>query len=162
MHVTPSATWCSAGYLFFHVFGSPCGLNAAIKAGAAIALLPRVIPGKALEILERDRVTIFEGVPTMYMALLNHPERAGFDVSALRACITGGAAMPVEVMIGFEKEFRCVVLEGYGLSETSPAASFNHSDARVPGSIGTPSKASSFESSTATTTTWPPASPAKS
>ena len=84
-------------------------------------------------------MTIFEGVPTMYGALLNHPHRAEFDVSALRICVSGGAALPVEVLRGFDAAFDCKVLEGYGLSETSPVASFNHPDReRKPGSIGTP------------------------
>jgi long-chain acyl-CoA synthetase len=77
----------------------------------------------------------------MYAALLNHPDRERFDVSTLRLCVSGGAALPVEVLRGFEKAFGCVVLEGYGLSETSPVASFNHPDReRKPGSIGIPIK----------------------
>ena len=85
------------------------------------------------------RVTLFEGVPTMYHAMLHHPECERYDVSSLRTCVSGGSAMPVEVMRGFEKAFGCIVLEGYGLSETSPVASFNHPDReRKPGSIGTP------------------------
>ena len=121
--------------------GSTCGLNTAIHAGATLTLLPRFDPTKALEIVERDRVTIFEGVPTMYGALLNHPKRADYDVSALRICVSGGAALPVEVLRGFDEAFGCKVLEGYGLSETSPVASFNHPDReRKPGSIGTPIK----------------------
>ena len=64
----------------------------------------------------------------MYGALLHHPERADYDTSNLRICITGGASMPVEVLRGFEQAFDCEVLEGYGLSETSPVASFNHPD----------------------------------
>jgi long-chain acyl-CoA synthetase len=127
------------GLPLFHVFGLTCGLNTAIAAGATLTLLPRFDPTKALEILERDRVTIFEGVPTMYGALLHHPRRAEFDVSALRVCVSGGAALPVEVLRGFEETFDCKILEGYGLSETSPVASFNHPDReRKPGSIGTP------------------------
>ena len=78
--------------------------------------------------IEQYRVTAFEGVPTMYAALLHHPERDRFDVSSLRVCVSGGAALPVEVLREFEREFDCVVLEGYGLSETSPIASFNHPD----------------------------------
>jgi long-chain acyl-CoA synthetase len=75
----------------------------------------------------------------MYAAMLNHEERERFDVSTLRLCVSGGAAMPLEVMRGFEEAFGCVVIEGYGLSETSPIASFNHPDrGRKPGSIGTP------------------------
>jgi long-chain acyl-CoA synthetase len=82
---------------------------------------------------------VFEGVPTMYSAMLNAPDAAQFDASSLKVCISGGAAMPVEVMRGFEQKFGCTVLEGYGLSETSPMASFNHPDReRKPGSIGTP------------------------
>jgi long-chain acyl-CoA synthetase len=75
----------------------------------------------------------------MYGALLAQPDQAAYDVSALRVCVSGGAAMPVEVLRGFERAFGCKVLEGYGLSETSPVASFNHPDReRKPGSIGTP------------------------
>jgi len=75
----------------------------------------------------------------MYSALLSVPDRADYDVSALRVCVSGGAAMPVEVLRQFEDAFGCIVLEGYGLSETSPVASFNHPDReRKPGSIGTP------------------------
>jgi long-chain acyl-CoA synthetase len=75
----------------------------------------------------------------MYGALLHHPDRDSVDVSKLRVCASGGASMPVEVMRGFEEAFGCKVLEGYGLSETSPVASFNHPDReRKAGSIGTP------------------------
>jgi long-chain acyl-CoA synthetase len=123
----------------FHSFGQTCGLNATILAGGRLTLIPRFDPGLALETIQRDRVTVFEGVPTMYAALLGHPERARFDASALRVCVSGGAAMPVEVMRNFEHAFGCPVLEGYGLSETSPVASFNHPGReRKPGSIGTP------------------------
>jgi long-chain acyl-CoA synthetase len=123
----------------FHSFGQTCGMNAAIKGGAMLSLIPRFEPGKALEILERDKVTVFEGVPTMYGALLNHPDREKTDTSALKVCASGGAALPVELLHGFDEAFGCKVLEGYGLSETSPVASFNHPDKeRKPGSIGTP------------------------
>ena len=123
----------------FHVFGLTCGLNAAIAAGGILTLLPRFDAGKALEIIGRDRVTIFEGVPTMYAAMLHHRAHASADTSSLRTCISGGAAMPVEIMRGFEQTFGCMILEAYGLSETSPVASFNHPDrVRKPGSIGTP------------------------
>jgi long-chain acyl-CoA synthetase len=102
-------------------------------------MIPRFDPGKALEIIERDKVTLFDGVPTMYHAMLNHPERELYDISCLRICVSGGSAMPVEVLRGFEAAFDCVILEGYGLSETSPVASFNQRGReRKPGSIGTP------------------------
>jgi long-chain acyl-CoA synthetase len=123
----------------FHAFGQTCGLNAAISSGASLALIPRFDAGRALDVVDQDRVTVFEGVPTMYSALLHHPERERFDVSALRVCVSGGAALPTELLRGFERAFGCVVLEGYGLSETSPIASFNHPGReRKPGSIGTP------------------------
>ncbi|TSD96578.1 long-chain fatty acid--CoA ligase [Skermania sp. ID1734] len=121
----------------FHAFGQTAGLNAAIAAGACLSLIPRFDPAKALAIIERDKVSVFEGVPTMFTAMLHSAARP--DTSSLRLCISGGAAMPVEVMRGFEQAFDCKVLEGYGLSETSPVASFNHPDrVRKPGSIGTP------------------------
>lgn len=123
----------------FHVFGLTCGLNAAVVSGACLTLLPRFDAGKALEIIGRDKVTVFEGVPTMYSGMLHQPDHENYDVSTLRACVSGGSAMPVEVMKSFEEAFGCIVLEGYGLSETSPVASFNHPNAeRKPGSIGTP------------------------
>ncbi|MGR6965737.1 long-chain-fatty-acid--CoA ligase [Geodermatophilus sp. URMC 61] len=123
----------------FHVFGLTCGLNASVLAGSCLTLIPRFDGGKALSVIERDRVTVFEGVPTMFAAMLHSPDRDRHDVSSLRLCVSGGSAMPVEVMRGFEEAFGCVVLEGYGLSETSPVASFNQLHAeRKPGTIGTP------------------------
>ena len=123
----------------FHSFGLTCALNVTIISGATLTLLPRFDPGTALEIIERDKVTIFEGVPTMYAAMLHDPASARADTSSLRVCISGGAAMPVQIMRRFEQAFGCVILEGYGLSETSPVASFNHpGKVRKPGSIGTP------------------------
>jgi long-chain acyl-CoA synthetase len=123
----------------FHSFGQTCALNATIAGGGTLTLLPRFEPGKALEIIERDRVNVFEGVPTMYGAMLHYPERDRFDTTMLEVCISGGSALPVEVMRSFEEAFACKVLEGYGLSETSPVASFNPAESvRKPGSIGVP------------------------
>ena len=123
----------------FHSFGQTCGLNAAMSAGATLSMIPRFDPGKALEIIERDGVTVFEGVPTMFTAMLHDDSKDDVDVSCLRVSLSGGSAMPVEVMKGFEEQFDCQILEGYGLSETSPVASFNHPDKeRKPGTIGTP------------------------
>ncbi len=122
----------------FHVFGLTCGLNASILTGACLTLLPRFDADKALTMVARDEVTVFEGVPTMYAGMLNADGADEADMSSLRTCISGGSAMPVEVMKKFEEKFDCVVLEGYGLSETSPVASFNQPDQeRKPGSIGT-------------------------
>jgi long-chain acyl-CoA synthetase len=127
------------GLPLFHSFGQTCTLNAAAAAGACLTLLPRFDPVRALQILAGHHVTVFAAVPTMYTALLHSPDRAAYELSALRVCMSGGAAMPVEVLRAFEEAFGCLVLEGYGLSETSPVASFNHPDReRKPGSIGTP------------------------
>ncbi len=122
----------------FHCFGLTCGLNAAVAKGACLTLIPRFDAAKALEVVGRDGVTVFEGVPTMYAGMLHVDGADEADMSSLRTCISGGAAMPAEVMKAFEKAFDCMVLEGYGLSETSPVASFNQPDQeRKPGTIGT-------------------------
>ncbi|MQP33246.1 long-chain-fatty-acid--CoA ligase [Rhodococcus erythropolis] len=126
------------GLPLFHVFGQTCGLNVAIAVGATLTLLARFDPAKALEIVQRDKVTILQGVPTMYTTMLNHPDRDEYAVSSLRLCVSGGAALPLEVLTGFEKVFGAAILEGYGLSETSPVATFNRADRRRAGSIGTP------------------------
>jgi long-chain acyl-CoA synthetase len=123
----------------FHCFGQTCGLNAAVDSGASLALLARFDAAAALATIERHRVTIFEGVPTMFAALLHSPDRERYDTSSLRVCVSGGAALPVELLRTFEEAFGTTILEGYGLSETSPVASFNHpGQVRKPGSIGTP------------------------
>ena len=121
----------------FHVFGLTSGLNACVRVGGCLTLLPRFDPGKALEIVERDRVNTFLGVPTMYAAMLHHEGSA--DTSSLELCVSGGAAMPVEILRGFEERFGCTILEGYGLSESTAIAAFNRPDReRKPGSIGIP------------------------
>jgi long-chain acyl-CoA synthetase len=124
----------------FHVFGMTCAMNAAIAAGAGLSLMARFDPAKAIGRIRRDRVTVLEAVPTMYTALLSVADEFPSDATeSLRTCVSGGAALPVAVLNDFEKTFDAVILEGYGLSETSPAATFNHPDAeRRPGSIGTP------------------------
>ncbi len=127
------------GLPLFHTFGQTCCMNVSVSSAATLSLIPRFDPVKALEIIQRDKVTIFEGVPTMYSAILNTPDREQYDTSTLEICASGGSAMPVELLKGFEAAFDCKVLEGYGLSETSPVASFNHPDReRKAGSIGTP------------------------
>jgi long-chain acyl-CoA synthetase len=121
----------------FHAFGQTCAMNATIAAGGSLELLPRFSAAGALETIARAGVTAFCGVPTMYAAMLHHPGQP--DTSSLQVCVSGGAAIPVEVMRAFERRFDCIVLEGYGLSETSPLASFNRRDReRKPGSIGLP------------------------
>ncbi|MFJ1709135.1 long-chain fatty acid--CoA ligase [Kitasatospora sp. NPDC088346] len=127
------------GLPLFHAFGQTCGLNTAVAAGATLTLLGRFDPAAVLEIIRRDAVTVLLGVPTMYSALLHTGLPDGFDPTRLRLAVSGGASLPVEVLHGFEQRFGVDVLEGYGLSETSPVAAFNPPDRpRKPGSIGLP------------------------
>lgn len=127
------------GLPLFHAFGQTCTLNAAVTTGACLTLLPRFDAAKALGILAEHGVTVFAGVPTVYSRLLRQPDRDAYDVSRLSVALAGGAAMPVQVLHDFQAAFDCVVLEGYGLSETSPVASFNTLQAGPrPGSVGTP------------------------
>jgi long-chain acyl-CoA synthetase len=123
----------------FHAFGMTVMHNAVLAVGGTLVLHPRFSPSGAAELIERHRVTFFGGVPTMYIALLHDPAAAERDLSSLAWCVSGGAPMPAEVMGAFESRFGVVLLEGYGLSETSPVASFTVPDRpRTPGSIGYP------------------------
>ncbi|GAA1477832.1 hypothetical protein GCM10009623_22780 [Nocardioides aestuarii] len=127
------------GLPLFHSFGQTVCMNTGFLVGATLTLLPRFEPGAALEVIQRDEVTLVGAVPTMYVALLQHPDRARFDTSTLELCVSGGASLPVEVLHGFEEAYGAPILEGYGLSETSPVASFNHPDReRKAGSVGQP------------------------
>jgi long-chain acyl-CoA synthetase len=128
----------------FHSFGQSVQMNSGFYTRSTLTLLPRFDPEAALGIMERDNVTIFAGVPTMYWAMLHLPgAEEKFDLDKisrnLSLCASGGAAMPVEVMRAFEEKFDVDILEGYGLSETSPVASFNPMEGvRKPGSVGIP------------------------
>ena len=123
----------------FHVFGMNSIMNATLLARGLMTLVIRFDPTTVLEVIQRDGATTFGGVPTMYNALLNHPDRDRYDVSSLRLCVSGGSALPVEVLQRFDAAFGATVLEGYGLSETTGMASFNTRDrVRKPGSIGIP------------------------
>ncbi len=123
----------------FHIFGQSTVMNASIYSGNTIAMVPRFEPEAALETIQDNGVTTFVGVPTMYQYLLRYPDAKDYDTSSLRLGISGGASMPVEVLKDFEEEFGVVILEGYGLSETSPGACFNRSsEERKVGSIGVP------------------------
>ncbi len=127
----------------FHSFGQTCLMNAGVAAGMTLVLVPRFDAEAVLATMEKEDVTFFAGVPTMYWGLLNCPEAENHDLAKieenLRICVSGGASLPVQVLRDFEAKFRVPILEGYGLSETSPVASFNQLDQeRKPGSIGTP------------------------
>ncbi|WP_176884007.1 long-chain fatty acid--CoA ligase [Nocardioides sp. YR527] len=122
----------------FHAFGQICALNCSVAKGARLVLTPRFEPGSVLATIAENEATMFMGVPTMFNAMLHHPDAKSTDTSSLRMCVSGGASLPLEVLHGFEDTFGCVVLEGYGLSETSAVSSFNRQGQQRPGSIGMP------------------------
>lgn len=124
---------------FFHVFGLSSILNVCVRFGCTMSLLPRFDAAAALTAIQLDRATIFEGVPTMFVALLSCPELASYDISSLRVAISGGASIPAPVLDAFEQRFGVVVLEGYGMTETASTTTFNRSatDRRVY-SVGKP------------------------
>jgi long-chain acyl-CoA synthetase len=123
----------------FHSFGQTCIQNAILAGGGTVVLLPRFDADAAFGLIQKHKVTLFAGVPTMYFALLHHAGADQYDTSSLKYCMSGGAAMPVEVMNAFDAKYRVNILEGYGLSETSPVASFNVLDQpKKAGSIGLP------------------------
>jgi len=125
------------GLPLFHSFGQTVTLNTTLAAGGSLVLLQRFDAAEALDLLLTQAVTVFAGVPTMYAALLGVPDAPALP--ALRVSVSGGAALPVEVLHRFQDHFGGELLEGYGLSETSPVASFNQPGRlRKPGSIGTP------------------------
>ena len=123
----------------FHSFGQSSVMNVALHVGSTLTLVPRFEAEKVMEVIQRDKVTVFPGVPTMFFALLHHPSAAKYDLSSLRIAVSGGAAIPGEVIQAFEGKYKTTILEGYGLSETSPTATFNFSAAeRKVLSIGKP------------------------
>ncbi|TYB38812.1 long-chain-fatty-acid--CoA ligase [Actinomadura chibensis] len=126
----------------FHIFGQTCVMNVGIYRRATLVMQARFDAKQAVELMVKEKVNIFAGVPTMYWGLLTD-ETSAEDVAAirenLRVAVSGGAALPMEVLKGIKEKFGVDVLEGYGLSETSPVASFNRPDRPTrPGSIGLP------------------------
>jgi len=123
----------------FHVFGLSSILNCALRFGASLSLVPRFDAAAVLAAIQRDRATIFEGVPTMFSALLGCPDLGDYDVSSLRVAISGGAAIPARILDAFEERFGVVILEGYGMSESASTTTFNKSAVdRRPYSVGKP------------------------
>ncbi len=122
----------------FHVFAMTTVMNYAIARGSTMTLLPRFELEQTLAHIHKYRPSIFPGVPTLFNAMMRHPEIGAYDLSCLKFCISGGAALPVEVKRGFEKVSGCRVVEGYGLSETSPVATCNPVNATREGTIGLP------------------------
>jgi long-chain acyl-CoA synthetase len=126
----------------FEGFGMTCGLLAAMSAGATLVLLrsgPRIDPATALETIAAERITVFEGAPAMYAAMLEAADGFDGDFTSLRVCVSAGSPLPVDILRRFEDRFGCVVVQGDGLLQTSPTVRFHHPDAvHEVGSIGTP------------------------
>lgn len=124
---------------FFHVFAMTSILNLAVATGSEMILMPRFEINDALKLIDQSRPTVLPGVPTLFNAIMNHPKIGSYDLSSLKFCISGGAALPLEIKRGFEAVSSSTLVEGYGLSETSPVATCNPVDGPVrEGSIGMP------------------------
>ncbi|WP_088007336.1 long-chain-fatty-acid--CoA ligase [Indiicoccus explosivorum] len=121
----------------FHVFAMSSAMNLSILTGSANILLPRFELQEVLETIKTEQPTTFPGVPTMYIAITNHPEAENYGIDSIHLCNSGSAPMPVETMKEFEHKTGAKILEGYGLSEASPVTHCNPAFAeRKPGSIG--------------------------
>ncbi|MBB6326078.1 long-chain acyl-CoA synthetase [Algoriphagus iocasae] len=126
----------------FHIFAMTVLMNAGLYAGATSILLPRFEGNQVLSLMEKHQVSIFAGVPTMYWGLLN-AEGDGVNLENiaknLKTCVSGGAALPVNVLENFEAKFNVPIFEGYGMSEGSPVVTFNQKEfGKKPGSVGVP------------------------
>ena len=123
----------------FHVFANTCVLNRTVLRGGEMVLLPKFELGEALKTIHRRRITAVPGVPTMYQAFLDHPKIGDYDLSSIRICISGGAPMPAELKARFEAKTGAIVVEGYGLTESSGVVSVNpYEGVAKNGSIGQP------------------------
>lgn len=124
---------------FFHVYGMTTVMNLSIMQGFKMVLLPKFNALEALKTIDREKPTLFPGAPTIYIALLNHPDLQKYDLSSIKSCISGSAPLPAEVQEQFEKATGGKLVEGYGLSEASPVTHANFLwDKRKKGSIGVP------------------------
>lgn len=123
----------------FHVYGMTAVMNLSIMRGYRLILLPKFDAKEVLQIIEKEKPTLFPGAPTIYIGLLNYPDIEKYDLSSIQACISGSAPLPVDVQQNFEKVTGGKLVEGYGLTESSPVthANFIWED-RVNGSIGVP------------------------
>jgi long-chain acyl-CoA synthetase len=122
----------------FHVFAMTTVMNLAISEGLEMILLPKFELIETLKLIDKLRPRMMPGVPTLFNAIARHPHVKNFDLSSLEFCISGGAALPLEVRRNFETLCKCHVVEGYGLSETSPVATCNPIRSPKDGSIGIP------------------------
>ncbi|WML57097.1 long-chain-fatty-acid--CoA ligase [Neobacillus sp. PS2-9] len=121
----------------FHVFSMSVCINLPIACGATIVIVPKFSPAEVIKTIRREKATLFAGVPTMFSFMLQLPETTAADFSSIRACFSGGASIPVELLHRFEEKYNVQIIEGYGLSETAPVTAFNPlRGTRKPGSVG--------------------------
>ena len=120
---------------FFHVFAMTTILNFGVSHGAELLLVPKFVLDDTLKLIAKRKPTVMPGVPTIYTAMLNHPKIKSFNLSSLKFCISGGAGLPVEIRTQFEKVAGCKLIEGYGLSETSPMATANPVEGAQSGTV---------------------------
>jgi long-chain acyl-CoA synthetase len=133
----PGEETCLSVIPFFHVFGMTSCMNLSIYAGNTILLLPRFDIEEVLSTIKTEQPTVFPGVPTMYVALTNHPKAEEYGINSIKTCNSGSAPMPVELLKEFERKTNSKILEGYGLSEASPTTHCNPPFAdRKPGTVG--------------------------
>jgi long-chain acyl-CoA synthetase len=124
---------------FFHVFAMTAIMNLSVLAGLEIIALPRFDLKDTLKTIAKKKPHLFPAVPAIYSAINNSPLTRKFDLSSLMYCVSGGAPLPVEVKKNFEAKTGCIVVEGYGLTESSPVACVNPLKGdNVAGSIGLP------------------------
>lgn len=124
---------------FFHVYGMTTVMNLSIRLGYKMIIMPKFDPKGILKAIEKHKATLYPGAPTMYIGLLNHPDISKHDLSSIKTCMSGSAPLPLEVQSQFEEVTKGKLVEGYGLTETSPVAIANLIwGKRKPGSIGLP------------------------
>jgi len=124
---------------FFHSFGMTVSMNLGVLTGSRILLVPRFELEPVLKLIQDKRPTLFPGVPTMYTGINGYPQVGKYDLSSIKFCISGGAPLPLQVKKNFEALSGCALVEGYGLSETSPVATCNPmTGTSKEGSIGIP------------------------
>ncbi len=123
----------------FHAFGAATNMLSPLRIGASTVLMDQFLMDSIFKTIEKEKVTYISSVPRLFLGMFFHEGADNFDTSSLRLCITGGAAMPPDLIPHFEKKFQVKILEGYGLTEASPVCSFSRINLpQKPGSIGTP------------------------
>jgi long-chain acyl-CoA synthetase len=146
LKMTPGKDKMLAVIPFFHVFAMTTAMNNPILSGIEIIALPRFDLRQVLKTIDKSKPTFFPAVPTIYTAISNYPELSKYDVSSIRLCISGGAPLPLDVKENFERLTGCTLVEGYGLSETSPVACCNPPlGVSKAGSIGIPAPGTIIE-----------------